>query len=285
MSTWFHSNFPSETLLQWTWSNHHKSRQSLFFWGNFSIVIQTSSCPALSQKTISTHWWSQQLSSNFKPQLNFQNSRESCCLLHCIQSHLSSNSLSSSFQFAYRIFHSTETTLLKIHNDLIFAMDRSEVTSLILLDLFAAFDTVDYSILLARLQNWFGFDFFLWIGSHLISHLALRQSLSMIPSLHSLLFPVVYPKVPYLAHFLSLSIQLLLAWWSQKIPSNIICTLMTPSCTSISLLPILLYVLKHLPPLSLTFSPGWTWKSCFSIHLKLNFFLLAQNNSVSNFLI
>ena len=38
------------------------------------------------------------------------------------------------------------------------------------------------------------------IGSHLISHLVLRQSQSMIPSLHSLLFPVVYLKVPYLAH-------------------------------------------------------------------------------------
>ena len=75
-----------------------------------------------------------------------------------IQFHLSSNSLSSSFQSAYRIFHSTETTLLKIHNDLILAMDRGEVTSLILLDLSAAFDTVDHSILLTRLQNWFGLD-------------------------------------------------------------------------------------------------------------------------------
>ena len=75
-----------------------------------------------------------------------------------IQSHFSSNSLSSSFQSAYRIFHSTETTLLKIHNDLILAMDRGEVTSLILLDLSAAFDTVDHSILLTRLQNWFGLD-------------------------------------------------------------------------------------------------------------------------------
>ena len=65
-----------------------------------------------------------------------------------------SNSLSSSFQSAYRIFHSIETTLLKIHNDLILAMDRGEVTSLILLDLSAAFDTVDHSILLTRLQNW-----------------------------------------------------------------------------------------------------------------------------------
>ena len=46
------------------------------------------------------------------------------------------------------------------------------------------------------------------IGSHLISHLALRQSQSMIPSLHSLLSPVVYPKVPYLAHSFLLSILL-----------------------------------------------------------------------------
>ena len=65
-------------------------------------------------------------------------------------------------------------------------------------------------------------------GSHLIFHFALRQSQSMIPSLHSLLFLVVYPKVPYLAHSFSLSIQFLLARWSQKIPSNTICTLMRP---------------------------------------------------------
>ena len=84
MSPWLHPNFPSETLLQWTRSNHHKSCQSFSFWRNLSIVIQTSPCPASSQKTISIHWWSQQLSSNFKPQLHFQNSRKSCCLPHSI---------------------------------------------------------------------------------------------------------------------------------------------------------------------------------------------------------
>ena len=91
-----------------------------------------------------------------------------------IQSHLSSNSLFSSFQSAHQIFHSTENTLslLKIHNDLILAMCRGEVTSLILLDLSAAFDTVDHSILLTRLQNWFSLDYLFldWFLSNLSSH-------------------------------------------------------------------------------------------------------------------
>ena len=42
-----------------------------------------------------------------------------------------SNSLSSSFQSAYRMFHSTKTTLLGIHNDLILAMDSGKVYHLI----------------------------------------------------------------------------------------------------------------------------------------------------------
>ena len=50
------------------------------------------------------------------------------------------------FQSAYRKFHSTETALLRIYNDLVLASNRKEVSALVLLDLSAAFDTIVNSI-------------------------------------------------------------------------------------------------------------------------------------------
>src|SRR6266536_5425008 len=70
--------------------------------------------------------------------------------------HISSFSTFFSFQSAYRRFHFTETALLRIHNDLLHAMDSKKFTALVLLDLSAAFDTIDHSILLHRLNTWFG---------------------------------------------------------------------------------------------------------------------------------
>ena len=59
-------------------------------------------------------------------------------------------------QSAYRRGHSTETAVLKLVTDFMKAADRGEVTLLSLLDMSAAFDTVDHDILINRLHTSFG---------------------------------------------------------------------------------------------------------------------------------
>ena len=59
-------------------------------------------------------------------------------------------------QSAYRERHSTETALLKVKNYILMNMDMSLVTLLVLLDLSTAFDTVDYDILIHKLQSLLG---------------------------------------------------------------------------------------------------------------------------------
>ena len=69
---------------------------------------------------------------------------------------LANNNLIDVFQSAYRAHQSVETALLTVHNDLLQAMNCGKITLLVLLDLSAAFDTVDHSILLSRMNSYFG---------------------------------------------------------------------------------------------------------------------------------
>ena len=61
--------------------------------------------------------------------------------------HLEKNNLLNPYQPAYRSGHSTETALLRVVNDLL-GFDEDKVSILALLDLSAAFHTIDHSILL-----------------------------------------------------------------------------------------------------------------------------------------
>src|SRR3989442_15222189 len=53
-------------------------------------------------------------------------------------------------------FHSAETALLRIYNDLLVSISQHKLSALVLLDLSAAFDTIDHNILLSRLTSNFG---------------------------------------------------------------------------------------------------------------------------------
>ena len=70
--------------------------------------------------------------------------------------HINRNNLMEVNQSAYREFHSTETALVKVREDILKATDNKEILCLVLLDLSAAFNVIDHHKLLARMESRFG---------------------------------------------------------------------------------------------------------------------------------
>jgi len=115
--------------------------------------------------------------------------------------HLNCNHLSNVFESAYKQFHSTETALLKVHNDISLNMDTGKVTALTLLDLSAAFDTIDYFILVDCLSDWYSIlgISLTWIRSfviHRFQSIKIRKCLCF----------AVFPKALFLDHYYLLCI-------------------------------------------------------------------------------
>ena len=86
-----------------------------------------------------------------------------------LSTYLDKHQLYPTFQSAYRANHSVETALLRVHNDILRAIDSHQGVILVLLDLSAAFDTVAHNILLDRLNKRFGISgsVLRWISSYL----------------------------------------------------------------------------------------------------------------------
>ncbi len=87
-------------------------------------------------------------------------------------SFLLKNYIYEEFQSGFRPRNSTETALVKITNYLLLASDKGCISLLVLLDLSAAFDTIDHDILIDRLQNYTGIQgqALRWFKSYLSDH-------------------------------------------------------------------------------------------------------------------
>ena len=97
---------------------------------------------------------------NYRPvsNLNFLSKLVEKVVAHQLVSHLQQFNLLETFQSAYKPYHSTETALVRVSNDILRAIDNKQCVLLTLLDLSAAFDTIDHSILLHILRNDLGID-------------------------------------------------------------------------------------------------------------------------------
>ena len=72
-------------------------------------------------------------------------------LQHCEDNHLLPN-----FQSAYWANYSTEISLVKLVNNILWSMEKKQIPMVAILDLSAAFNTVDHDILLSILNKQFG---------------------------------------------------------------------------------------------------------------------------------
>ena len=78
-------------------------------------------------------------------------------MLDQLLDHCNNKNLIPDFQSAYHQYYSTETSLINITNDILWGIENQEVTTMLISDLGAAFNTVDHSILLKILHKSYGF--------------------------------------------------------------------------------------------------------------------------------
>ena len=91
--------------------------------------------------------------SNYRPvsNLSFFSKLIERAALDQLVSFVDTNNVVPSLQSAYRKHHSVESALCRIHNDLVLSVCEGKPCLLVLLDLSAAFDTIDHELLLEDL--------------------------------------------------------------------------------------------------------------------------------------
>ena len=105
------------------------------------------------------------------------------CVINQIILHLDENVRLLSYQSVYQAFHSTETTLVDLIDNLLWNFEKQELCVVAIMDLLAAFDTVDHNLLRSTLNEQYGItgEALEWIDSYLRLrgyHVSINSSLS-----------------------------------------------------------------------------------------------------------
>jgi len=118
-------------------------------------VFPSSYKKAIVKPTIKNHSANKDLLNVYRPvsNLSFTSKLLEKLSMNQTNLHLEGNNLHCSSQSGYRPKHSCETLMVRMFDDILTSMEEKNVISLLLLDLSAAFDTVDHTILLERLNT------------------------------------------------------------------------------------------------------------------------------------
>ena len=150
-----------------------------------------------------------------------------------LQKYLEANQLNEPLQSAHKPFHSCETALVRVHNDILVAIDKRHCVMLLLLDLSVAFDTVDHDILLTRLHSKYSISGIAleWFRSYLTNRSQFAKGVD-----HSLASSsAVYLKVLSLDRFCMYSTQHHWQTFYDSTKCNFTFTPMTLNCIFLSL--------------------------------------------------
>ena len=74
-------------------------------------------------------------------------------MLKQLINHCNTNCLIPDFQSAYRENYNTENSLIRMCNDILWSMEKQQITMMVTLDLSAAFDMVEHNTLINILQD------------------------------------------------------------------------------------------------------------------------------------
>ena len=114
----------------------------------FSSGIFPTSCKSsIIFRLIKKHAVDPEILKNYRPvaNLSFISKVIEKAIASQIHNNLKNNDIDDNFQSVYKAGHSCETALLRVYNDIVTTIGRGNGAILVLLDLSAAFDTINHN--------------------------------------------------------------------------------------------------------------------------------------------